>query len=547
MFVNFKIYYIAVLKKLTKLKKSIEIFKKHENLFTLFVDFVLFGDIIRFKERGMHMFKKITAIFLAILTVVFMSGISASSADTHALEKNYIIEDPYENVDWDSWTAYKAQLHCHSTASDGFLTVDEVIREHYNLNYDIVALTDHGTLNRGWNIQPETVPLMRLIKKERTKMADIVPLDEELYQSYLNGTAASETRTHKNGMLDVPLGNELNMATPFADCHLTGYFAEYGQGLAGVYGDYETPSKGVMEKGGISMLSHVGEYVYPDKDTEFHVGQPVDDYYATKFARLFMDYKGSSVGMGINSATDAHTRCDRILYDQILQKTIPNGVVPWSFTFSDSHNLRSINDAYTMMLMPEFTLDAFRDCMVNGELFSVSHYSNGVELNGMKEMPDFVEQEVEDSKSYLLDNTPMVTRVEVDQENDKIIIEGTDFNEITWISDGNVIKRESNIINGKATLDLHSELLEDPYLYVRFYITGENGICYSQPFVLNVEGEEFEPVEVVEKVYDLPWFLRALVTVIDLVAFRANPIIWVFKYFALGYNPVTFERLFNPF
>lgn len=490
------------------------------------------------------MMKKIIAIILSVLMIFPLAGVSASAEE--ATEKNYIIDNPYENVNWDTWTAYKAQLHAHTTASDGFLTIHEFVEKHYDLNYDIVALTDHGTLNRGWNVEPETVPLMRYIKKERTKMADIIPLTEEEYQSYLNGTAESETRTHGNGMLDVPLGNELNMATPFADCHLTGYFAEYGQGLAGVFGDYETPSKGVMENGGISMLSHVGEYVYIDKDSELHVGKPVDDYYATKFARLFMDYEGSSVGMGINSATDAHTRCDRILYDQVLQKTIPNGVVPWSFTFSDSHDEQSVNYAYTMMLMPELTLDAFRDCMENGELFSISHYSNGVELNGMKEMPNFVEKEVEDSKSYLLDNTPMVTRVTVDQENDTISIEGTNFNEITWVSNGNVIRRESNITDGTATLDLHADdLLDEPYLYVRFYITGENGICYAQPFVLNVEGEEFEEVDVPAVVRDLPYYLRKTVTVIDLLFFRLNPVIWIFKYFALGYNPL--ERLINPF
>lgn len=490
------------------------------------------------------MLKKITAIVLSVLMIFPLAGVTVSAEE--ATEKNYIIDDPYANVDWDEWKAYKAQLHCQTTASDGFLTIHEFVQKHYDLNYDIVALTDHGTLNWGWNREPQLVPLMRYIKKDRTHMADVIPLTEEEYQSYLNGTAASETRTHENGMLDIPLGIELNMATPGADCHLTGYFAEYGQGLAGVFGDYETPTKGVMENGGISMLSHVGEYVYTDKDSENYVGQLIDDYYPTKFARLFMDYEGSSVGMGINSATDAHTRCDRILYDQILQKTIPNGVLPWSFTFSDSHNERSLNDAYTMMLMPELTLEAFRDCMENGELFSISHYSNGVELNGMKEMPDFNEQEVDDSESYLLDNTPMVTRVTVDQENDTISIEGTNFNEITWVSNGNVIRRESNITDGTAVLDLHaSDLLDEPYLYVRFYITGENGICYAQPFVLNVEGEEFEPVEVPETVYDLPWFLRKLVTVIDFFCFRLNPVIWVFKYFALGYNPL--ERLINPF
>ena len=98
------------------------------------------------------------------------------------------------------------------------------------------------------------------------------------YQGYINGTNPNRTyvtskgdtltRTTTNGMLDVPKGIELNMATPIADCHLTGYYCDYGQGLAGVYGDYETPSKGVNDAGGISFLSHVGEYVYTEKDSE---------------------------------------------------------------------------------------------------------------------------------------------------------------------------------------------------------------------------------------------------------------------------------------
>ncbi len=493
------------------------------------------------------MFKKSLSVFMAVIMAFSVTYLCAYAAGDSVKTKEYVIGNPYKNIKWDEWKAYKTQLHCHTNASDGFLPVAEFVQRHYDLNYDIVALTDHGTLNRGWNVAPDIVPLMRIIKSERTNNnAPIIPLTDDEYNAYINGTHESETRTHTNGMLDIPLGNELNMATPFADCHLTGYFAEYGQGNAGVYGDYETPSKGVMEEGGISMLAHVGEYVYTDKDSENWVGMPIDDYYPTKFARLFMDYAGSSVGMGINSATDAHTRCDRILYDQILQKTIPNGVVPWSFTFADSHDAQSINYAYTMHYMPELTHEAFKNSMKNGELFSITHYSNGVELNGMKEMPNFVEKEVEDSKSYLLDNTPMVTRVTVDEENDTITIEGINFNEITWVSNTNVILRESNITSGKATLDLHSaDLLNEPYLYVRFYITGENGICYSQPFVLNVKGEEFEKVEVPEVVIDLPWFLRKLVTVVDWVAFRFNPIIWIFKYYALGYN--VFDRFFNPF
>ena len=490
--------------------------------------------------------KRIVSLLLCLL-IVSVSLVPAASAQTQteSQTKKFIITNPYEQVDWDSWGTYKAQLHCHTNASDGYLTIHEFVQKHYDLDYDIVALTDHGTINRGWNNEPQLVPLLRFVKRERTQMADIIPLTEEEYSSYLNGTAASDSRTHQNGMLDVPLGIELNMATPVADCHLTGYFAEYGQGLAGVYGDYETPSKGVRKKGGISMLSHVGEFVYTDKDSADHVGQPVDEYYSNKFARIFLDNAGSSVGMGINSATDAHTRCDRILYDSILQRTIPNGVVPWGFTFSDSHNERSLNDAYTMMLMENFTIEDFRSSMENGLCFGVSHYSNGVELNGMKEMPNLTEEEIDENKIYLSNDTPMVTRVTVDAQNETISIEGEHFNEITWVSNGNVIKRDSNITTGSAELYLHDpDLLSDPSLYVRFYITGENGICYSQPFVLNVEGETFQPVNV-PKTHDVSTFLRALVTMLDVAFFRLNPVVWAFKYFALGYNPL--ENLCDPY
>ncbi|MBQ9945307.1 MAG: hypothetical protein IJO68_02145 [Clostridia bacterium] len=499
------------------------------------------------KRKMLRSKKVLAAVLSAVIVALTMAPMMACAVD-----KNYIITNPYEEIDWDSWGEYKTQLHCHTTASDGFLTIEEFAQMHYACNFDIVALTDHGTINQGWNVVPETVPLMRLIKKERTKMADIIPLSQEEYESYLDGTNENRTvvtssgytltRTHENGMLDVPKGIELNMATPVADCHLTGYFSDYGQGLAGVFGDYETPSRGVMEAGGFSYLSHVGEYVYTDKDSENYVGQPVDDYYANKFARLFIDYQGSSLGMGINSATDAHTRCDRILYDQILQKTIPNGVVPWGNTFADSHNETSINDAYTMTWMPEFTLEAFRESQEKGHYFSISHFSNGVELNGMEEMPGFVEQEVYDTERYWLDNTPNVSRITVDQDADTITVEGTNANIITWVSNGNVIKRES-IENGVATLDLHNDqLLNEPYLYVRFYLSGDNGICYAQPMVLEVEGEEFAPVEVPET-HDISTFLRGLVTVVDAIFFKFSPVIWAFKYFALGYDPI--ERIFQ--
>ena len=494
--------------------------------------------------------KKIISVLIVIALML-----TVLSVPSFAKEKiNYTITNPYSGVDWESWKGYKTQLHCHTNASDGYQTIHEATADYYALDYDIVAITDHGTTNKGWDKAPQTIPIVRAIKKERTGGAKnpIIPLTADEYLGYTKGTAQSinfsyekdgkiidtgRTRTHTNGMLDVEKGNELNMATPVCDCHLTGYWSDYGQGYAGVYGDYETPSKKVKKDGGVTMLSHIGEYVYPDKDSADHVGQPVDEYYVNKFARIFLDNAGSSAGMGINSATDAHTRCDRILYDQILQKTIPNGVTPWGFTFSDSHSQTSINDAYTIMYMPELSNSALRSCMLNGQFFSVSHYSNGYELNGMQEMEGYRDEDC-DKVEWWKDNTPRVTKVEVDDENDVIKVWGENFNYITWVSSGNVVLRDYDCQDGYAELDLNSnELINDINMYVRFYISGDNGICYAQPMTVIKDGQTFEPVNV-PKTHDLSTFLRGLVTVFDWTLFKFNPIIWAFKYFALGYNPI---------
>lgn len=466
--------------------------------------------------------KILSATVAFIMTVLPTISVAASSVEG----KNYVMDSCYENVDWDNWKPYKVQLHCHTNASDGFLTVKEVVQKSYDLGYDAVAITDHGTINKGWNNEPDLVPIIRLVKYERTELADIIPLTDEEYNSYLNGTAPTTNGTvRENGMLDVPQGIELNAATPIADCHLTGYFSDYGQGLIGVYGDYETPSKGVKDAGGISMLSHVGEYVYTDKDSENYVGQPVDEYYVDKFSRLFIDNAGSSVGMGINSATDAHTRCDRILYDSILQKTIPYGVVPWGFTFSDSHDEQSLNNAYTMHYMPELSNNDLRYSMEVGTFFAVSHFSNGVELNGMREMPEYIEEEVD---AYSND-TPLVTRIEIDEELDTISIEGKNFDTITWVSNGQVLKR-----GGLEATTIDLDDFNNVGCYIRFYITGEDGICYSQPIVIHEENVILES-EDVPYTRDISTFLRKLVTFLDIYFFQNSDFIDTFKEVVLGY------------
>ena len=109
------------------------------------------------------LFRKILSFVLSVIMTFSCFGFAVNAAQkgesivlSPAAEKNYLIDSPYDEVNWNTWRAYKTQLHCHTNASDGYLTVREVVQLSYDLGYDILAITDHGTLNRGWNNVPQT-------------------------------------------------------------------------------------------------------------------------------------------------------------------------------------------------------------------------------------------------------------------------------------------------------------------------------------------------------------------------------------------------------
>ena len=102
--------------------------------------------------------KKVLCLILSLL-LCLVTVLPAFAAE----KEDFTITNPYENVDWDSWGAYKTQLHCHTIASDGFQPIKEAIADYYSLDYDIVAITDHG------NVQafPEMAKAIRELNEKR--------------------------------------------------------------------------------------------------------------------------------------------------------------------------------------------------------------------------------------------------------------------------------------------------------------------------------------------------------------------------------------------
>lgn len=445
--------------------------------------------------------KKITALLSLLLCACLLTPAAAAGTAPDAAGHDYTVDSPYKDVDWDTWLALKAALHTHTIASDGAANIDETVESHYALGFDILAITDHMVNAAPWNKKPQTVPIMTLVKQDRNQGRELSVLTDERYQEILSGAGRGG-----RGMLDVPLGAELNGAVP-SNSHINGLFVDYGQGLIGVDGDYETPAREVDRLGGVTFLNHIGNVTqaWDKRDPEISRSPR----WVNKFARIFLDYP-SCVAMDVNSGTDAHTGYDRILWDEVLQKTIPNGRNVSCITFSDSHGLDQNDRAFTVMMEPENTVAALRTCLETGAYFGVSRHA-------VAELGETFEG---------TGPVPMVTRIDVDQTADTIILSGENYDNITWVSNG-------EIIAGGETLAL-DEVGGSLGCYVRAYLTGPGGICYTQAFVITAPDIDMGKPFVPAVTYDSSFFLRKLVTFLDDFLFSKSAVVALFKHLALG-------------
>lgn len=466
--------------------------------------------------------KKTIAFVLAVIMAfsIFTIGASASSPTENKVNfiprdvqgnKNYTIENPYKDVKWGAWRAYKASLHSHTNASDAVPTIAQSVEKHYELGFDILAISDHAVIGVPWNEIPTTVPLYRLFKFGNTKMGNVDVLTDERRNEISAGVGRKNEDGTPQPMLEVTGAAEINGATPINDTHINGFFMregeEYGQARMGVYGDYETVAEKVGEAGGITFLDHVGEYVGCENDPE-RAKQP---YYINKLSNIFLN-NPSCVGMDVNSGVNNHTKYDYILWDNVLKTTIPYGRNVYAFTFSDGHKIDQYNRNYTYMLMPELTTEALRTSMETGAFFACSHYARadlGDEFNG---------EEYE---------TPYVSVLDVSQERDTISFNAQNFDYVRWYSDGEIIAEGENL----TYLDLNA--YEDKLgCYVRFTLTGPGGILYSQAFPINAAGETHELPTVIPT-YDVPKFLRGLADTMN-VLLGWTPVMAAIRYFLWG-------------
>ncbi len=360
---------------------------------------------------------------------------------------DYKITNPYETVDWDAWGRYRTQLHAHTLYSDGGMPIADVVEAYYARGYDILAITDHGVVHRGWNVKPRLVPVVSF--NQLLKPKELRPLSQERAREIAAGVGRGG-----RPMLDVKLGIEMNALTMRKN-HVNGFFCGWGQNYLGKEEDYETCIAKTEQAGGLSVINHPGDFIAASKELR----RVYDWNNLTVFTDSLLAHPKSCVGVEAFNCGDGPVRYDRILWDRLLMYCVPRGRNVFAFSNDDSHHPRHIGLTAEIMLLPELSEAALRNAMERGTFFacsSVAHVELGEDFQGTGEYAN-------------------VKRVAVDDETDMITVEAENADRIEWIADGEIIAT-GNTLN----LREHADKIG---AYVRFQIKNEGGILLSQPFI----------------------------------------------------------------
>ena len=340
-----------------------------------------------------------------------------------------VVRDPYSGIDWSSVGRYKANLHAHTTESDGAQTPVEVVDEYHARGYEILAITDHDTyLNRS-GIGLSTWP-----------WSDFGRDPERL------------------GMLAVR-GNEFTGSPPAGEMpHLIGLFAELWRPSDPFSTEQNNVDWILSELGVRGGLAH---WAHPSRSGEVCVHG--DD------PQWFLDRHQTHrhlCGFEIHSGSGRETPVQSVdLYDGILTTLRAAGheLVFSANAADDSHRAADIGFDYHVHLMPERSDAALRASIKAGAYFAVMDpHGNALGRHICERDGDFYTA------------APIIERIKV--SDDRIAITASQRTRTRWYTDfGAEIAHDD-------TLDLR-----DPDLgkYVRARLEGDSGsLTYTQPWYL---------------------------------------------------------------
>lgn len=284
----------------------------------------------------------------------------------------YVSSNPYAGANWSTDTWAKANVHTHTTNSDGKMSPADVVNAYRDRGYKILSITDHDVAQHYWPTWPW-------------------PTDP---------TAL--------GMLGV-LGQEFSRSD-----HIIGWFADMwtAEDVAdGTYDNNVTNVPGIIDligqRGGFAEIAHPGRY-----------NRSLDYYMA-----LFDAYHGHTHGIEVFNMGNRYP-LDTQRWDDLLTMMRREGksYALWGNSVDDSHEDYHIGRNYHVYVVPEVTTAALRESMTQGRYFSV-----------YDPLGNRVDRHVGGAGGFWT-AAPMVERVVVSQSTIELDVVRT--TKVEWFTDG---------------------------------------------------------------------------------------------------------------
>ncbi len=363
--------------------------------------------------------QKPASILIVVLAIVIIAVVVFVLMPS---ERDYFL-NPYEMVEWQTVNNYDANLHTHTTYSDGSYDPHQAIDKYHDLDYHILALTDHDTHHH--DARPRSLYPWTNLNDIYFEIRDkINPRYDETF-----GERANEEWQNRDpgqlGMLSVE-GSELS-----AGHHIGSYMSDY----AGAESDEQVSFSEVGDRDGLAMFFHPGRY---DRDVDWYV-----DFYQT-YPHV--------IGQEIYNQVDRYPM-DREKWDRVLHQLMPDRPV-WGFANDDTHGTNHFGRNRNIFLISDLSIENVRHAMAEGHLYL------------------FIPVERGDRPDIQLHN------VETGDGSVELTLDGN-YNEIRWITHDPESNESITISNGT---EVHLDNVPPTATFVRAVILSDGGRTYTQPF-----------------------------------------------------------------
>ncbi len=353
---------------------------------------------------------------------------------------NSVVLDPYADVDWERFGQHKANLHTHTTQSDGQGTPNEVVDAYHERGYTILAITDHNLCTWPWT------EFGSMERKGRALMGDNaaerepdVPSEERRNPEV---PAYEDRDPEALGMVAIA-GNE-----PSIHHHCNSFFVEYETRSR----ELDQTIEEVAELGGLVMINHPGRYWDPEEDGT--IANEVVGRYTT----LFRNYD-NVVGVEVINQGMRYKH-DIQLWDRILADLMPDRPA-WGFSNDDMHRLDRLGRDWNVFLLETLDEASVRAAMESGQFYFSS-----------------VGTHPEERRS--VEHTPVITAIVHDEDAGTLTVEAVSGGaplpeeQYRWITDNGAVVGAGSSLNYRDT--------DGVGVYVRAEMIGAGGTTYTNPF-----------------------------------------------------------------